>query len=74
MRVRHAEYSIIVQAPTQRGHCQYGLDHIPHQHPCNNDGDFALKVIDDRDRVQLKYGNICSAHLLMRILDWVQGN
>jgi len=72
MPIRHAEYSIIVQAPMERGHCQYGLDK-PHQHPCNNDGSFALKVLDDRDRTQLKYGNICEGHLLVAVIDWVQG-
>lgn len=64
MRVRHKEYSIYVRAPYDRGLCLYG-PHIS----CKNDGDFALKIMDDRDHVILQYANICNSHLLMAVID-----
>lgn len=65
MRVKHAEYSIVIQAPWSRGLCQYGIDHF---YDCKNDGSFAIKVLDDRDQILTQYSNICEAHLVIVVL------
>lgn len=69
MRVKHKEFSIYVRAPWSKGPCTYGPNLS-----CQNDGDFALSVLDDRDKVMIQYGNICSAHLVMAILDQLVSN
>jgi len=73
MRVKHAEYSLIVLAPWVRGQCQYGFDQVFPVN-CKNDGDFALKIVDDRDNVIKQYTNICSSHMLLAIISWVCGD
>jgi hypothetical protein len=71
MHVRHAEYSIIVQAPYSHGLCQYGIDQ---PFACKNEGSLAVKIIDDRDEILRRYSNICSAHLVLVVLDQLAGN
>jgi hypothetical protein len=70
MRVKHAEYSIVIQASNERGLCQYGVDQ---PFACKNDGSFAIKIYDDRDQILTQYSNLCSAHLVMVVLDQVLG-
>jgi hypothetical protein len=70
MRVKHAEYSIVVQAPYERDLCQYGIDQ---PFACQNEGSLAIKIIDDRDQILSQYRNLCSAHFLMVVLNQILG-
>jgi hypothetical protein len=70
MRVKHEEYSIVIQAPYEHGLCQYGIDQ---PFACQNEGSLAIKIITDRDEILTQYSNLCSAHFLMVVLDQILG-
>lgn len=73
MKVKHAEYSIFISAPWDKGPCQYGVD-LVYPVNCQNDGSFAVKFLDDRDQVIHQYPNICEAHLVLVVLDQLMGH
>ena len=79
MKIRHEEYTIIVQAPFNRAQCTYGLDQATlnpavKQVACQNDGDFSLRILNDSDHPMVLYANICFIHLLLRVIDWIRGD
>lgn len=71
MHVKHAEYSIVVQAPYTHGLCQYGIDQ---PFACQNEGSLAVKIVDDRDQILTQYSNLCSSHFLMVIINQILGH
>ena len=73
MKIKHEEYTIYVRSPLQKVQCQYGIDMFEDS-VCYNDGSFAIIIKDDRDVTLKQFENICSAHLLMTVIDWLQGN
>lgn len=69
MKIKHEEYTIVVQAPYARQRCQYSID-MPGA--CKNDGSLAIKVISDRNEILGQYANLCPAHFLMVIIDAIR--
>ena len=68
MHIKHREYGIVILAPWTSSPCQYG-----NTLSCKNDGEHAIKLVDDRDAILQEYSCICGPHLLLVVLTQLLG-